>query len=143
MKPTGPVALTPSTLLPTITRYWPVLLWYAVILGMSSLSGRRLDDVGIEVPDKLVHAVEYGILGFLLIWRAPGTRNRTRVLVTAFVVVGVLGAVDEVYQGTVPGRTPSVADWTADVTGALLGAELARWRANRRRPPRTDRRERS
>lgn len=123
--------MTPTRRLSTILRWSPVLLWYGVILTMSSISGRRLDDVGIEVPDKLVHAGEYAVLAFLVVrqrFLVP-SRPTVRAVLGAVAVVAVLGAVDEIYQGFVPQRTPSVADWVADVTGAALGA----WVATRRR----------
>ena len=31
------------------------------------------------------------------------------------------GALDEWYQSFVPGRTPEIADWLADVAGVFLG----------------------
>ena len=128
--------MTPTPRLSTILRWSPVLLWYGAILLVSSISGRRLDDVGIDVPDKLVHAVEYGVLGFLIVrqrFLVVG-RPALRAVLGAMAVVAVLGAIDEIYQGFVPHRTPSVADWIADVVGAAAGA----WIATRfRRPPPT------
>lgn len=112
-------------------RWSPVLLWYGVILTVSSISGRRLDGVGIEVPDKLVHAGEYAVLAFLVVRQRFLVRPRPalRAVLGAMAIVAVLGAVDEIYQGFVPQRTPSVADWVADVAGAALGAWIAtRWR---------------
>ncbi len=122
--------MTPSAPLPTILRWSPVLAWYAVILAVSSISGRRLDDVGIEVPDKLVHAGEYAVLGLLVVRQraAVAPPGAARAIAVAVAVAAVLGAVDETWQGFVPHRTPSVADWVADVIGGALGAWVAtRW----------------
>ncbi len=42
------------------------------------------------------------------------------------VLIGaVVGALDETYQLTVPGRDRDVLDWVADVTGMLIGAGMA------------------
>lgn len=119
--------MTPSRRLSTIGRWSPVLLWYALVLAASSVSGRRLDDVGIDVPDKLVHFVEYGVLGFLVVrqrFLVP-TRPAARAVLGAAAVVAVFGAIDEIYQGFVPFRTPSIADWIADVLGAAAGGWIA------------------
>lgn len=91
------------------------------------MSGDGLSRFPLEPPDKLVHAAEYGVLGFLLVRQRvlPSTASAARALGGAVIVVAVLGAIDEIYQGFVPGRTPSLADWIADVSGAAVGAWFA------------------
>lgn len=128
--------MTPSRRLSTIGRWSPVLLWYVLILSVSSISGERLNDVAIDVPDKLVHAVEYGVLGFLVVRQRflVSARPVLRAVLGAVAVVAVLGAIDEIYQSFIPLRTTSVGDWVADVLGAAAGA----WIATRfRLPPST------
>ena len=74
--------------------------------------------VGIPAPwDKLAHAFEYAVLGFLL---AKATRSWR----AAWVIAAWYGATDEVHQAFVPGRMAGIDDWWADVTGAFLGARL-------------------
>jgi len=110
-----------------------VALYVAVILALSSIPH---PPPGPEIPhsDKLIHLVEYGVLG-LLIARAGSTwaaaSHRRRLLNVA--LLGVLVAVvDEIYQFTTPGRTPSVADALADAVGVTLGGMLW-WRLMERR----------
>jgi VanZ family protein len=38
-----------------------------------------------------------------------------------------VGALDEAYQATVPGRSQELLDWIADIAGSLAGAGLALW----------------
>jgi VanZ family protein len=89
------------------------------------------------LKDKFVHALEYGLLAYLAS-RAlrPGRAAGGWVAVLFVVAVGAsIGAADELFQGTVPGRVTDVYDWVADVAGLALGASLLAW--NRRRVERT------
>lgn len=114
----------------TIQRWWPVLAWAGLILGMSSVPGSRLDDVGVQVPDKLVHAVEYGVLGGLILRSSSGGRPlRRRDLLVAVLAAAVFGIIDENYQRLTPQRETSAADWAADVAGAATGVLLLALRA--------------
>ena len=84
--------------------------------------------------DKVGHFFEYGVLGWLLA-RAFAHRNPERVVqwVGFSLIVGAgIGALDEVYQGTV-GRTQSTADWVADVAGLTAAAAGMVWLRTRRR----------
>jgi len=84
--------------------------------------------------DKLVHFMEYGMLGFLL-GRAMGlTKLRKRywaVFVASLVIGACVGVVDETYQGTVQGREKSLADFLADVFGLLVASIVLRAWAKR------------
>lgn len=78
--------------------------------------------------DKLVHLVCFGGLAFWLAfgfcrpvarWR-PG--NRVWLWLAPVLFVAVYGAVDEIHQSFTPGRSCSLFDWCADVTGSMLGS---------------------
>ena len=79
--------------------------------------------------DKVVHALLYGILGFLA-WRAvappPDVSPRERMSRIALVVAAAsaFGWADEWHQQFIPGRSRSAADWQVDTLGAMLGAVL-------------------
>jgi VanZ family protein len=119
--------LTLSRRVSTIERWWPVFLWSGVIFAMSSVPGSRLDDVGLSVPDKLVHAIEYATFGFLAL-RAQARDGVTldRRAVVATLLLGIcVGALDENYQRLIPHRDSSAKDWVADVAGTAFGVLLA------------------
>ena len=105
---------------------------------MSSVPGSRLDDIGFSVPDKLVHGLEYAILGFLALRaqsRAGIIPGRRIVLVAILIGIGV-GALDENYQRLIPQRDSSAKDWVADVVGTAFGVLFAAgldWRQRRAR----------
>jgi VanZ family protein len=75
--------------------------------------------------DKLAHGLAFGILGALLRWGVGGVRERARTVnVWCGIVAMGYGAMDEVHQMFVAGRTPSIGDWIADAIGAVIGVWL-------------------
>lgn len=117
--------MTAHPRLSTIQRWWPALGWAALILGMSSVPGSRLDEVGLQLPDKLVHTVEYAVLGALMFRAAARGHSARRALLVAVLFTASVGAIDENYQRLIPQRETSAKDWVADVAGAVIGASLA------------------
>ncbi|HUP53571.1 MAG TPA: VanZ family protein [Longimicrobiales bacterium] len=70
--------------------------------------------------DKIAHAGLYTVLGATL---AYGKHHATP-SPPHWVLVGIgalYGATDEWHQTFVPGRSPDLGDWVADVMGVLLG----------------------
>jgi VanZ family protein len=127
--------LTPTRRVSTIGRWWPALVWTGLIFTASSIPGSKLDDVGFDFPDKLVHGIEYAILGFLVFSavRSEGSSGAARAFVVALSWAWLTGIADENYQRLIPLRDPSLADWWADVVGAVVGAAIA-WRIGFRGP---------
>lgn len=108
----------------TFARYWlPLLIYVGLIFLLSSLS-RRPHTILEYFPDKLLHLIEYALLAALTA-RAINSLPRPNawwvVLLVTLLVVAVLGVLDELYQGTIPHRSPEVLDWVADASGGLLG----------------------
>lgn len=116
--------------------FWIALLcWAGTILYLSSLTPDRLPGIAFDFWDKFNHFVAFTIGGFLatIALRASYPRmSATRALITAVLLVAAFGVLDEALQTLTPGRVGAdVADWTADVLGALSGAWVARRRAFR------------
>jgi VanZ family protein len=111
-----------------VSRRWlafaPPLAYAAVIFALSSQS-RPLPFLPDELllHDKLLHALEYSVLGALLVvsLRLAGLRPRPA-LVVAVLLGSLYGATDEIHQSFVPGRDAAVLDWVADTLGVALGA---------------------
>jgi VanZ family protein len=106
-------------------RYWlPAIAYTGVIFSLSSLhsTGPML----FSWQDKVEHLLEYGLFGLLLA-RAfrvtPGGARGPSWALGTVVLGSLVGALDEVYQRSVPGRVSDVRDWAAD-TGALVLAVL-------------------
>ena len=109
--------------------YWmPVALYAGAIFFLSSQSypEEQLPSFLLEgVSDKVLHAVEYGILSLLcyraLRW-AAGSAVARQAVVLAIMTASVFGLTDEVHQLFVPFRESSWLDWLADTIGAVIGA---------------------
>lgn len=108
----------------TFARYWlPLLIYIGLIFIMSSLSRRPTSFLDF-IPDKLLHFGEYALLAALTaraIYSLPRPDAWWVVLLITFVVVAVLGTLDEIHQSTIPRRSAEILDWVADVSGGLTG----------------------
>ncbi len=111
-----------------LIKLWlPVALWCGVIFYLSSISdlstGWGLYDFVLR---KIAHMVEYGILAFL-VWRAllaSNTFTETKVYALSFVFSVLYAVSDEIHQGFVPGRGPSVCDVLIDAIGVVFAVCL-------------------
>ena len=109
--------------------YWvPVALCAGTVYYLSAQSHPedQLPSFLLEdVSDKVLHAVEYGILA-LLCYRAfrwaAGPAVARQAVVLAIVTASVYGLTDEAHQFFVPFRESSWLDWLADTIGAVIGA---------------------
>ena len=118
-------------------RYWfPVLLYVTLIFTVSSIQNLKLPDIP-GLTDKVVHAAEYGVLGFLLVRALRGTNVVATSVPAALIAIlfGLLvGLADELYQAYVPGRISDPADYAVDALGLALSAIVfLLLRASRRR----------
>jgi VanZ family protein len=109
-------------------RFWlPVLLYVTLIFAASSVANLQPPQVLGTFSDKAAHAVEYGILGFLLVRAIRGTELLQRSLPAGLValIIGLaVGLADELYQAYVPGRESDPFDYLADSTGLALAVVL-------------------
>jgi VanZ family protein len=108
-----------------------------LIFLLSSLSRRPFSILNF-VSDKLLHFIEYALLAALAaraVYSLPKPSTWWVVLLITFFAVAILGTLDELYQSTIPHRTPEVLDWVADAIGGLLGGIcyllLKRWLVRR------------
>jgi VanZ family protein len=85
--------------------------------------------------DKIVHTIEYGILGLLVAWAAAGRLRGARLLALVIGVGLLVGLADEMIQRSTPGRQSSPFDLLADVIGLscawMLSEARARWAGSR------------
>ena len=130
--------------------YWvPTLLWLGVIYFLSSLPDSATPGRFI-LSDKVLHATEYFILAFLILFALQ--RTTALKFSTCFWIVLAAGAVyalsDEFHQLYVPTRNFDLRDLVADVCGIVVlfvilwalqksgrrGAELYRLLAGKEKP---------
>jgi len=99
----------------------PALIWAALIFIASSISRTPKLKVGIFSLDKLIHFVEFGILGILLLlFFSEYGRFTKRGTAISFLLGVTWAALDEYHQSFVFGRNSSVYDFIADITGIFF-----------------------
>ena len=117
---------------PAWRRWAPAVAWAAVLLTSSSIPNPDVPQ--LWAGDKVVHAVLYGVLAWLVV-RALEPASRTpRALAAVLAGLLVFGWADEWHQQFIPGRSQSAADWLADGTGAALAIFTASARSRREQP---------
>jgi VanZ family protein len=72
--------------------------------------------------DKFLHFTIYTVFAFLLTRQISEDTTRGRAALGAVLIAAAFAAADEWHQRFIPGRFPELADWMADVAGAMLGA---------------------
>ena len=116
-----------------LLRYWIPVVAYAGLIFYLSAQTRPSPAAMwllIQLGDKPLHAIEYGILG-ILCYRAfryaAGARAARSALLLAVVASTVYGVTDEIHQAFVPPRVPDGWDLLADSIGATVTASVWHW----------------
>jgi len=113
--------------------YWgPVVLYAGLIFYLSSQSypEQYVPHVLLKLGDKALHAMEYGLLGFLCyraFRHASGIRCRHHAVLLAVMTATIYGATDEWHQAFVPFRESDRWDLATDLLGACLGVVPRAW----------------
>ncbi len=114
-------------------RYWlPVVAYAGLIFYLSSLSEPEeyVPSLLAELGDKVLHAVEYGMLGALCYRAFRHGANAWAARYAwhlAILAAAAYGMTDEVHQAFVPLRDADVRDFLMDAIGAAIGATVWRW----------------
>ena len=127
--------MPPMNLIPSTAISRRLAIAYAVaVVALSSYPGLKLPEVGSGILDKVVHFVQYAVLGFLVSrgWGPSRTGGSIGFAswIPALILLAFSGA-DEYHQHWIPGRVPEWQDWTADILGIAIGYVLGAW-SNRR-----------
>ena len=99
----------------------PVALWMVAIFTLSGISFQDERVEFFRFQDKIIHLLEFGVLGLLMVRAAylDGSRSR-RAYWWCIGLAMLYGALDELHQYYVPGRTVELADVAADGLGVFL-----------------------
>ena len=102
----------------------PLIIYAALIFYLSSIPNLSNPLPSFNWSDKVVHFVEFAVLG-VLIWQSARRLNmkvRRRWLVMLAIAVGIFyAASDEFHQSFVAGRNADLLDWIADSLGLVIG----------------------
>jgi len=102
-----------------------VAVYAGLILSISSItSGAMPDSELVWSNDKLIHGMEYAVFAWLVAGAVRAGRTRLVTFAIAAIACASFGALDELYQSTVPGRASSIYDAMADAAGAAVGAAV-------------------
>ena len=112
---------------------WALALGWMVLIALLShqlvVAGPATAS-GLPLADKLDHLAEFAVLGALL-WNAVSHHHPLPGVTPAMFVLALgagYGALDELHQSLVPGRSMELSDWLADAVGVALGSyALDRW----------------
>ena len=106
--------------------YLPLILYWLLILTLTSLPG--MDVPNVPINDKIEHLLAYGGLGFLLNLSLRIQNKFTLVKKYpawfSVLIVSTYGALDELHQLFIPGRSCDILDWTADTIGVIIGVTI-------------------
>jgi len=117
-------------------QYWlPLVLWLAGMVSATSVPGGLLPALSVPGLDKVLHALLFGGLAFLLQrWLRGGLRRPpARPLLLAGTVCGIYAVLDELHQLAIPKRTFSFGDLAADAVGIGIGLTVAAVMITRKR----------
>ena len=112
-----------------MTRLRVLLLLLYVLLIFFLSSRPYLTPLGPEfqLKDKVVHTVEYLILGVLLYTGVGWLLKKPKFTLfwILFAIGTTLAAMDEMLQSFIPGRLTDLYDWVADTIGVVIGVGVA------------------
>lgn len=106
-----------------------------IIFAGSSVPGKNIPEVFTLTPDKLIHCLEYAVLGFFLFrWLSLEYTSQAlfKISLMTFLLGSMMGAIDENYQRLTPGRSPDFWDWVLDSIGVLLAVLVMNHKVKRK-----------
>jgi len=105
------------------TRYWlPVLLYVTMVIAISA-QPYLVPPVEFRFGDKLIHVLEYFVLGVLIARALRATMRLHLPLAAALIALSlgiIVGTGDEYLQSFVAGRQSSALDLFADTVGLAV-----------------------
>jgi len=102
-----------------------LIVWVGLTFLLTSLPNPRLS-VDIPYLDKAAHLGIYCVMGLLCtLWRRESGISAGRAVLESLLFAAMTGAVDEVHQHWIPGRSMELLDWMADILGGGTGAVFA------------------
>ena len=113
--------------------YIPLVVYWLILFTATTLPAERLPSVGFT--DKVNHFIAYFILTALvnltLIYQRKSRLLFEKAPIATIVICLFYGALDEVHQLFVPGRSAETLDWVADASGTFIGVLIVYFLINR------------
>jgi hypothetical protein len=103
---------------------WFFLIFFLICLPQSNVPDIELWWIEMIKPDKLIHAIMFGVQAFLFILPYKKGKTEPKVFRRNTIFIGIIvafwGLVTEYIQLKVPGRSFEWMDWLADSVGVML-----------------------
>jgi VanZ family protein len=103
--------------------YIPLIIYWIILLTATSLPGNDVPD--FHVSDKIEHFTGYAVLTiflcFTLMLQSKFQFMKKHAYIITLLMVSVYGALDELHQLFIPGRSCDIRDWIADTSAAYFG----------------------
>ena len=97
-----------------------------VLIGIL-MPGDDVPSVGIPHLDKVVHCGMFGCVTLCFYWDYYKVYKKVPHMIFTMAMVILFGALTEVMQAYVPGRSCDYRDLIADTVGIILATLIARW----------------
>jgi len=115
--------------------YLPLIIYWLILFIATTLPAERLPSVGFS--DKINHFLAYFVLAVLvnltLIYQRKSRFLFETAQIATIIICLFYGALDELHQLLVPGRSAETWDWVADALGTLTGVLIVYLLINRLR----------
>ena len=102
----------------------PVVLWMSVIFILTSLPGKYIPKTDIHGADKLVHFLEFFVLGPLMLRafvKSDINMHLSLMVILVIALASLYAGLGEWSQNFIPGRTADVFDLFIDLLGLNIG----------------------
>lgn len=111
---------------PFLRHHGLTLAYSILIFIISSIPSLKAPDIGLSFLDKILHMLEFGVLGVLLVHSFSVVFSRRRKVIVWTLITGVAYAgLDELHQVFVPGRECAWGDFVADSVGIVFSLILS------------------
>ena len=116
---------------------FPAIGWAIIIFLGSSIPAKYIPQHTIFTYDKLIHIALFLVFGVLVYRALEPLKVRDSLslgrIVFSISIVILYGILDELHQGSVPGRTLDIWDAVADAIGGIIASFLVYFNYLRRR----------
>lgn len=107
----------------TLFVYFPLFVYWLILFIATTLPGNKVPNLGVS--DKIEHSTAYMVLSVLLCMTYT-FQNKIKIFwkkpfLMTILTVTFYGALDELHQLFIPGRSCDIKDLMADVAGASVG----------------------
>lgn len=108
--------------------YWPLIIYWILLFTLTSLPSQAIPSVGVS--DKIEHFGAFFILSSLfyltMLFQKKSETLKKYALPITFFIITFYGALDELHQLLIPGRSCELNDLLADTVGALIAIIILR-----------------